>query len=276
MRRALCIVTASNDEECLHRNLLASDIVRRRGVPVHVERGAPSASIAYNRGLAATDAPIVIFAHQDVYFPPVFAAALDRVLDWLDAHDPDWAVLAPFGMSVDGRHLGNVWSTSQSGLVGTPVDMPTPVVSFDEMTIILRRDSNIAFDEGLPLYHLYGTDIVQAARAAGHGAYVADLPVVHNDSFHGRLGRDFTRGYDYVRRKWRKALPLRTPVLWVRWHGLDLPWYRLRARRSFAARQAKAGDETADPKIYACECGWEDLPPAPQSRQKRHSLKEDT
>lgn len=261
MSRDLCIVVASNDAECLQRNLMASPLVVRDGVPVHVERGAPSAAIAYNRGLAATDAPIVIFAHQDVYLPPAFQAALARARDWLDTHAPDWAVLAPFGMSADGRHLGRVWSTSQSGCVGTPVDLPTPVVSFDELVIVLRRDSGITFDEGLPLYHLYGTDIVQIARAAGRSAHVADLPVVHNDSFHGRLGADFARGYHYVRRKWRRALPLRTPVLWVRWHGLDLAWYRLRAWRSHAARQAKAGDDRADPRGYARRCGWEDAAP---------------
>ena len=253
----LCIVCASNDEACLQRNLLMSDLVVRHGVPVHVERGAPSAAIAYNRGLAATTAPYVIFAHQDVYFPPNWQDKLAAAIAATEALDPDWALLAPFGMTADGTHVGQVWSTSQSGCVGTPMRAPQPVQSFDELVIVLRRDSGICFDEKLPLYHLYGTDIVQIAWAAGKGAYVADLPVVHNDGFHGRLGADFTQGYHYVRRKWRKALPLRTPVLWVTWHGLNLPWYRLRAARATAARQAKAGDTDTDPRVFSTRCGWE-------------------
>lgn len=252
----VCIVVASNDEASLQRNLMASDMIRG-GVPVHVERGAPSAAIAYNRGLDATDAPYVIFAHQDVYFPPGWPAHFARALAALGAADPDWALVAPFGMAQDGTHRGDVWSTSQSGRVGTPAPMPVPAQSFDELVIVLRRDSGLRFDEALPLYHLYGTDIVQIARAAGRGAWVADLPVVHNDSFHARLGPDFTAGYHYVRRKWRHALPLRTPVVKIRWHGLDLAHYRLRAARAFDRRRAKAGDTTTDPRVFSAQCGWE-------------------
>lgn len=260
MARSFCIVTATNDPESLTRNLLASDMVARGAVPVHAERGAPSASIAYNRGLAATTADIVIFAHQDVYFPPVFLAALHDAIDRVAALDPDWALIAPFGMSRDGRHLGHVWSTSLGCCVGAPTPQPAPVVSFDELAIVLRRDSGVTFDDALPCYHLYGTDVVQTALHAGKGAYVVDLPVVHNDGFHEGLGDDFAQGYHYVRRKWRRALPLRTPVLWVRWHGLDLAWYRLRAWRSRRKRAAVAVDNTGDPRDFARRCGWEQTP----------------
>lgn len=254
----ICVVCASNDAECLARNLMASAMIAGGGVPVHVERGAASAAIAYNRGLDATQAPYVIFAHQDAYFPPGWEDRLAAAIARLDADHPGWALAAPFGMSLDGRHIGDVWSTSQSGRVGAPVAAPTEAQSFDELVIVLRRDSGLRFDEGLPLYHLYGTDIVQIARAAGKGAYVADLPMVHNDGFHEKLRADFTAGYRYVRRKWRHALPLRTPVVKIRWHGLDLPYYRLRAARSVAARRAMAGDAAADPRVFARRCGLED------------------
>lgn len=256
----VCIVCASNDEECLTRNLMASPMIAEGGVPVHVERGAPSASIAYNRGLDATTAPYVIFAHQDVYFPPHWEEKLAATIARLDTEHPEWALVAPFGMSLDSRHIGDVWSTSQSDRVGAPVSAPTEVQSFDELVIVLRRDTGIRFDEKLPLYHLYGTDIVQIARAAAKGAYVADLPVVHNDGFHEKLRADFTAGYTYVRRKWRHALPLRTPVVKIRWHGLDLPYYRLRAARSVEARRAMAGDAMTDPREFARQCGLEDSP----------------
>lgn len=271
MIRDLCIIVASNDEASLSRNLLASDLIARKGVSVHVERGAPSASVAYNRGLAATaqnmaeaqnaghnfGEDIVIFAHQDVYFPPGWEDRLLAAIALLDRQDPDWALLAPFGMSEAGAHIGDVWTTSLSRRVGQPVRVPTPAQSFDEMVIVLRRASGLRFDEALPYFHLYGTDIVQAARAAGKGAYVADLPVVHNDSFHDRLRADFTAGYHYIRRKWRTKLPLRTPVVWIRWHGLSLPVYRLRAARSIERRRAMAGDTTTDPRVFSAQCGWE-------------------
>lgn len=267
MIKDLCIVVASNDEASLARNLLASDLIARTGVPVHVERGAPSAAVAYNRGLTATaqnggqnpdgGQNIVIFAHQDIYFPPGWDDRLMAAIAIVERQDPDWALLAPFGMSETGAHIGDVWTTSLSRRVGQAVKAPTPAQSFDEMVIVLRRDSGLRFDEALPYFHLYGTDIVQIARAAGKGAYVVDLPLVHNDNFHDRLRADFTAGYHYIRRKWRAKLPLRTPVLWIRWHGLSLPVYWLRAFRSIEWRRAVAGDTRTDPRTFSAQCGWE-------------------
>ena len=89
----ICIVVASNDEDCLRRNLLASEMIIRHNVPLQIERNAPSAAVAYNRALDATTAPIVIFAHQDVYFPPGWEqhlAAVLRQLDGLIPGGPCW------------------------------------------------------------------------------------------------------------------------------------------------------------------------------------------
>lgn len=259
MAHRFCIVVASNDETSLQQNLMASDLVQN-GVPVHVERGAPSASVAYNRGLDATDAPIVIFAHQDVYFPPGWEQKLVSVLDDLDARDPEWGLLAPFGMTKAGEHIGRVWTTSLSREVGRPVTAPEPAESFDELVIILRRDSGLRFDEALPNFHLYGTDIVQTAHAAGLGVWVGNLPLVHNDGFHDQLRADFAQAYHFTRRKWKHRLPLRTPVLWLRWHGLDMLIHQLRLWKSTGKRGVHAGDTRVDPRVYSAKCGWEPDP----------------
>ncbi len=253
----LVIVCASNDDACLRRNLLASELVTRHAVPVHVERGARSASIAYNRGIDATSADYVVFAHQDVYLPPRWHEDLTRAIAWLDVNAPNWALLAPFGMTAEGAHVGDVWTTCLSARVGRPVDPPVPVESFDELVIVLRRDSDLRFDEGLPLWHFYGTDIVQTAREAGRSAHVGALPVVHNDGFKARLGADFTTGYRYMQRKWREVLPIRTPILWLTRYGLDLPIYRLRAWKGLKARRLRAGDPATDPRVFSAQVGWE-------------------
>ncbi len=251
------VVVATNDQSSLRQNLLASPDIQSGAVAVNVQQGAKSAGRAYNSGFDATTAPVIIFAHQDVYFHKGWFADLAQKLDELDATDPNWAVVAPFGMTADGRHIGQVWSTSLGRVVGEALDAPTPVHSIDELVIVVRRASSLRFDEDLPGFHMYGTDIVQAARAAGMGAYACQLPLVHNDNFHGRLGRDFTQAYTYIRRKWRAALPLRTPVVWVTALGLALPLYRLRAWRSYAKREAMALDVGVDPRDYAARCGWE-------------------
>jgi hypothetical protein len=273
--RDLCIVVASNDEPCLQQNLLASDMVRA-GAPVHVERGAISAAAAYNRGLDATTADIVVFAHQDVYFPPGWDRLLRQTLADIARQDPGWALVAPYGISEAGRNVGDVWSTSLGRRLGGPFPVPVRAQSFDELVIVMRRSAGLRFDESLPGFHLYGTDIVQSAAAKGCGAYVAWLPVVHNDKFHGALGEDFAASYRYIWRKWRHRLPLRTPVVRIRWHGLSLAWSQWLARGPIEERRAKAGDTGTDPRLFSGSSGWEQedwperqTPAAPRPRPSR-------
>lgn len=257
MSARVCVVVATNDDTILERNLLRSEMIRSGRVDLHLIRGAPSAGEAYNRGIDDGTAPIIVFAHQDVYFPKGWDSRLLEAVDALDHDHPDWGVIAPFGMSKAGEHLGRVWTTSLTAVIGRSVSRPTDVEAFDELAIIMRRDSSLRFDPKLPGFHLYGTDIVQEAKAQGFGTFVVDLPVVHNDKFYPLLGRDFGRAYHYVRRKWRRRLPVRTPVLWIRWHGLDLPWYHVRSLKSVRNRRSVAGDTSLDPVEIARKCGWE-------------------
>lgn len=246
----LCFVVACNDDEVIERNLLSSEIFRNK-VSIHVERGAPSAAIAYNRGLDATTEPIVVFVHQDVWLPTGWDL---RLFDALDSINDDWALVAPFGMSRDGRHVGDVWSTSVGRRVGSPVNHFEPVVSVDELLFVLRRSSGVRFDESLPNWHFYGTEIVQSVLKRGRGAYVANLPVVHNDRFKGKLGNGFNDGYHFIRRKWKGSLPIRTSILWVTESGLSLWFYRFKSWFRLEARRAIAGDDSVMPQVYARQC----------------------
>lgn len=258
MAADLCIVVACNSDAILQNNLLRSEMVSTGIVPVSVIRNAASAAIAYNSGLDNTTAPFVIFAHQDVYFPPGWESRLSKAIAEVERLDPNWALIAPFGMSEDGsEHRGDVWTTSLGAQVGRSAQRPVRAQGFDELAMVLRRASGLRFDEQLPCFHFYGTDIVQTARTTGHGAYVVDLPLVHNDGFHGRLGSDFTTAYHYMRRKWRRNLPLRTSVLWIDRFGCALYAYQLRAAWSYEKRKALAGDVRTDPRIFSASCGWE-------------------
>ena len=258
-------VSAVNDEASLALNLARSPMIASGRVPLHVERGAPSAAAAYNRGMDATDAPVLLLVHQDVYFPEGWEDRLAAAIAAVEAVDPDWGVIGAYGVDAARAGWGRLWSSSIGGPMGRRAERPVPVESLDELLIVMRREAGLRFDEDPPLWHLYGTDIVQAARAAGAGAWVADLPVVHNDSFHGRLGADFAAGYHHVRRKWQHRLPLRTSVLQVDRWGLGLPLYRLRAARSWHRRKAMALDPSVNPRTYAARFGLEG-PAAPGDR----------
>lgn len=76
----MTLACASHSEAILTANLLRSSDLISGAQTCHVERGAPSATMAYNRALAATTADRVIFAHHDVYLPPGWTALLTRRL----------------------------------------------------------------------------------------------------------------------------------------------------------------------------------------------------
>jgi hypothetical protein len=251
------IICASHSDAILDANLGRSPCLA--SIPLHVERGAPSASIAYNRGLDATTAPILIFAHHDVYLPPGWDRVLAERLKELDATDPQWALFGTFGVGTDHSHIGPVWSSSLGQIVGRVPLKPAPVQSFDELLIILRRDSGIRWDDQLPNWHMYGTDIVATARAKGRTAYAGALPCIHNDRYHDALGEDYKACYRYMQRKWASQLPLRTPIAKISRSGLHL-WRDLRAARKSASFRAGMAVATDTPvETLADRCGWASL-----------------
>lgn len=252
------VACASNNDAILAANLARSPLFET-GVPLHIERNAPSAAIAYNRALDATTAPVVVFAHHDVYLPRGWETVLAARLAEVEAIDPNWALFGAFGVGLDHSHIGPVWSSSLGQIVGRVPMQPIRVQSFDELLIVLRRASGIRFDDIAPGWHLYGTDIVQTARARGLHAYAGALPTIHNDRHHDALRGDFDACYHFMRHKWRGALPLRSPIVKIsRW---ALPLYRNRWRNrasaDFRAHMAVGVDHA--PERLAALCGWSDL-----------------
>ena len=251
------IACASHSEAILQANLARSPCLS--DIPLHVERDAPSAATACNRALDATRAEVVIFAHHDVFLPQGWDRLLAARLEEVQAADPDWALYGAFGVGLDAAHIGPVWSSSLGQIVGRVSLRPVEVQSYDELLIILRRSSGLRFDEGLPGWHLYGTDIVTQARARGLHAWAGSLPCIHNDRYHEALGPDFTECYRALQRKWRDRLPLRSPITKISRSGLHLLRDRWRARKSTPDREAMAVGTDTPPEVLAARCGWSDL-----------------
>lgn len=250
---SMIVACASHSDAILAANLAASPAIASGTLALHVERGAPSATVAYNRALAATTAEVVIFAHHDVWLPEGFDRLLARRLAELPA---DWAVYGTFGVDEDQRNIGPVWSSSLGQIVGMVPLAPRAVQSFDELLIILRRGAGLTWDEALPGWHMYGTDIAQAARAAGRGAYAGALPVIHNDRVHPRLDSDFAEAYRFIQRKWYARLPVKTPIIRVQAGGWHL-WRETRLYNATAHHRAHlVVDNTTPPAVLADRCGW--------------------
>jgi hypothetical protein len=254
----IAIACASNSDAILSANLMASPALAA-GLPVHVERNAPTATIAYNRALEATTAEIVVFAHHDVYLPKGWEKLLLSRLNDLTQRHPDWALAGAYGVAPDYRQFGPVWSSSLGQIIGRVPLQPEPVQTFDEMLIVLRRSTGLRFDPDQPDWHMYGADIVQQARTAGRGAYAVGLNCIHNDRFHDHVGGAFTDCYRYMQRKWPQFLPIQTPVTKISKSGLHLWRERWNMRQSLKYRVADAVDTGAPPALLAAHCGWTDL-----------------
>ncbi|MEO0392648.1 MAG: glycosyltransferase [Pseudomonadota bacterium] len=207
-----CVIAAVNDEAVLARDLAASPMIAEAACDLAVQRGAKNIGTAYNAGIAATTAPYMVFAHQDVYLPWGWDTQLRARITALEAVDPGWGVLGPIGLGVDAMPHGTVWSSGAWREYDYPVTGPVPVQSLDELVLVIRRDSGLCFDPHLPHFHLYGTDIVQMALAAGHGAYAVHAPVIHNSDTLNGLGKGYYAAYGYMQEKWQQRLPIKTLI----------------------------------------------------------------
>lgn len=258
---SLHLVCPCNNRDILDANLARSPDVVSGRLPLHLEWNPKSAATGLNAGLDATGSDIVIFVHQDVYLPEGWADLLLARITEVETHDPNWALIGAFGVDVDEQGWGPVWSTSLGAIVGQVPPEAVAVQSYDELLIVMRRAAGVRFDEGLPGFHLYGTDIVQTARSKGLGSWAVPLPLIHNDGFHEALDASFDAAYHYLRRKWRSDLPLKSPVIRITWYGVSLFRQHWHNRRTADLRQSFAQSRQTDPRHYAQRCGWTRLAP---------------
>ena len=235
--RSVVVAAAVNNEQILATTLALSPDLVSVLVEFMPVRGAASASTAYNSVLARTTADLVIFVHQDVYLPYGWISQILAEADRLDKVAPDWAVMGVYGITRQGSHVGRLWSGDQQvELVGSG-GSSGEIESLDEVVLILRTDAGLRFDPDLPHFHLYGTDIVQMAAAAGRSAHVVAAPVVHNTVPVASLAGGFTAGYRFMQHKWAARLPIVTSMTTITRNGL--PLMRALARHSWYAFKAK-------------------------------------
>ncbi len=205
------MIVASNNDRTLRSNLLASPVIGDQ-CQVIAKQGFASAGKAYNAGISEAAHELLVFAHQDVILPPGWTSDLDRAVAALAEADPGWGVLGVAGVESTRRQefRGYCYSTGLQTILGQPFPKPVEVVSLDEIVLVLRRSSGLKFDEQLPGFHLYGTDICLEAKRLGMRSYVASAFCIHNTNGIQYFPQDFWRGYFYLRNKWPGELPIHT------------------------------------------------------------------
>ena len=203
------LVVAANSDTVLNQNLLKSPCIDSR-CQVIVRRGFASAGAAYNSGLAEARHEIIVFAHQDVYLPPHWLSRLETALCQLAVADPAWGVLGVCGIAKSSVAVGHVYSTGLGFTFGRDFRDVVEAESLDEVLLVVRRSSGLAFDVQLPGFHLYGTDICLEAQRRGMKNYIFSGFCVHNSNGVAHLPWSFWRAYLYLRRKWWDRLPIST------------------------------------------------------------------
>ena len=260
--REIAIIAASNDQDVLQNNLLASPLLRCGNVTPTIEQGHRSASAAYNAGLSKISAPLAVFVHQDVYIPGNWERSLFSAIDQLETSGQKWGMLGLVGICSDSRIVGRSWSTGIGHEVGARLSRPEKAESVDEMLFVLRTDCGFRFDENLPGYHLYATDMAMIVRQAGYEVYVIDAPVIHNSRPVHYLDRQYAQGYRYMQKKWHGQLPLKTCVIPVTRGGWPLMRNRMVTAKRMICGQVPLGGRSVaklhpQPNMLAAQLGYE-------------------
>lgn len=217
-----CVAAAVNDRDILAACLQRSPDIAEHGLELRTYEGYASAASALNAGLDNSSAPIVIFAHQDVYLPRLWLRNLAAQIDRLETAHPNWGALGLYGRRLTGETVGRVWSSGLGREAGEGGFAPAEAATLDELLLVVRRASGLRFDEDLPGFHLYGTDIVTEGRARGVPSFVIDAPVVHNSRPVRTLKGAYAKAYAYMQKKWRKRLPILTLICDIEPHSLRL------------------------------------------------------
>ena len=251
------LAAAVSSQAVLANCLLRSPDVASGALALRSYEGCRSIGEAYGRAFKDSNADVLILAHQDVYLPAGFLDHLRVQLAALAKLDAEWAVAGTIGLGLDEKLAGYMWCTSHLKLLGARVDRPSQAASLDELLLIVRRASGVAFDANLPGFHMYGADIVQIARAKGRSAYVVDAPVVHHSRPVIQLDAGYRAAYRYLQAKWRDVLPIPNLICnierwpWsLHWRAAQIRW----SRRSFRVRPPEPTD---DPSLIARRVGIE-------------------
>ena len=233
--KGITFAVAANSQEILDNNFMASECFEENGHPhqILIQRGFSSASKAYNDAIDKSRNDLIVFCHQDILFPKAWISQLELALDSLAMSDPQWGVLGCYGETLNDDGRGHVYSPGR-GILGGPSE-PAAVQTLDEIVLILRKSSGLRFDSQLPHYHFYGADICMEAAKRGMRSYAISAFCIHNSQLNLVLPKEFYEAYHYVKRKWRKVLPIRTTC--IRITRFDREMYQRRVRELFFGRK---------------------------------------
>jgi hypothetical protein len=115
------------------------------------------------------------------------------------------------------------------------------------MVIVVRKASGLSFDPALPGFHLYGTDICLEAGRRGQSCYVISNFCIHNSNGLDVLPWPFWKSYLFLRSKWRRRLPVKTPCATIQSNGLRVGYDMCYAVIAKMTKHDAPGRRVSDP-----------------------------
>jgi len=215
-RKSITFVVPVNDEYIFSSNFMSSPLFEIDDYEIISQREFYSASKAYNDAIDRSQNDIIVFSHQDIILPAFWEKELLRSLNYLTEHDPKWGVIGCYGENREYnscKGYGYMYCIGNKKLLGGLLFHPMPIQTLDEVVLILRKSSGLRFDERLPHYHLYGTDICMTSKSRGMNCYAISAFCIHNTKKIHVLPKEFFECYKYIKRKWYSMLPIETTCI---------------------------------------------------------------
>jgi hypothetical protein len=241
------VVSSVGVSDTLEDNFLGSPCLRKpHPHQILVRRGYISAAKAYNHAIDQAANDLLVFAHQDVIFPESWVSQLALAIERVEAKDPHWGVLGCYGATRDSGCRGYVYSPLD-GIIGRPFECPAPIQTLDEIVLVIRRSSGLRFDDLLPHFHLYGSDICLRAASMGMRSYVISAFCIHNAHHYLVLPKEFYECCRHIKRVWREYLPIQTACARITRFNVPIIERRLReAHLRYIRRKAFVSPRAMD------------------------------
>jgi len=209
MLKKMTFITMVNNENLYIQSKKSLEKQRKHAffdfIPVYSDKKGWNAAKSLNYGIEKSKTEWIVCVHQDVVFPLNW---IDRISSCLSSVSKQTAVIGLVGLGYNGSYFGHILDAHGHSKWGP---MPAKVISIDEHLIILRKSSNLRFDESLPGFHCYGTDICLTAISGGFDAIVVDAPVVHLSG--GNINDDsFRIASEWLLKKWGEKVKYVLPT----------------------------------------------------------------
>lgn len=220
-RQRLTFIVPVTKDDVLARNVLSSKVYRDGHHQFIFQRGYTNVARAYNEAIPLAESDLLVFCHQDVYYPDPWEQQFFDSLHAVTALDSNWGVLGVAGVRLKRRWFGlrqgvefvGNFTTNVAGGAHVidhfrPRTYPQPVHTLDEFILVVKRAS-AQFDEQVPNNHFYGADLCLQCAARGQRSYAISA-YMHHDSESKWVYADFYESARYIYAKYRARLPIAT------------------------------------------------------------------